>query len=312
MHYLVTGATGFLGLNTCSELLKQGHLVTGVDNNYTGSINNLSILSKFSNFNFIQQDIREDWDNFPKVDVVIQLACPASPIHYQKDPIFTWTTNVIGNYKAVEYARRNDSRIVFSSTSEVYGDPETPIQRETYWGNVNPIGIRSCYDEGKRAAESLYFDARRSYGIDVRICRIFNTYGPGMGANDGRVVSNFVVQALTNEPITIYGDGNQTRSFCYVSDTVRAILSMAQLDNVGETPINIGNPDEITMLTLADTIVDLTASSSTILFKELPQDDPRKRRPDISRARKQIHWDPRVNLRDGLESTVDYFKTLIL
>jgi UDP-glucuronate decarboxylase len=312
MNILVTGATGFLGVNTCRQLLENGHNVVGVDNQYTSALGNLEILTSEPNFQFIEQDIRENWDNLPKCEIVIQLACPASPVHYQKDPIFTWTTSVIGNLKAVDYARNHGSRIVFSSTSEVYGDPLVALQNEDYWGNVNPIGIRACYDEGKRAAESLLFDAKRFYGLDIRIARIFNTYGPGMAANDGRVVSNFIVQALTGKPLTIYGTGQQTRSFCFVEDTVSGLKALALNTEVGETPINLGNPDEITMLTLADTILDLTKSNSEIKFVDLPEDDPKIRRPDISRARKQLHWDPTINLREGIAQTIEYFKTVAL
>ena len=312
MNILVTGATGFLGVNTCNLLLKNGHNVCGVDNQYTSAVGNLTRLKAHKNFQFIQQDIRDDWNDFPKCEIVLQLACPASPVHYQKDPIFTWTTSVVGNLKAVEYARKHDSRLVFSSTSEVYGDPLVALQNEEYWGNVNPIGIRACYDEGKRAAESLLFDAKRFYGLDIRIARIFNTYGPGMAPNDGRVVSNLIVQALKGEPLTIYGNGQQTRSFCYVEDTVSGIYSLALNSEVGQTPINLGNPDEITMLTLADTIMDLTNSYSELKFVDLPEDDPKIRRPDISRARKQLHWDPTVNLREGLTQTIKYFETLVL
>lgn len=307
---LIAGSNGFLGVNACLKFLNEGFEVIGIDNNYTGTNKNFSRLMQFEGFSFLNFDIRESWSSIPSVDLVVNLACPASPLHYQKDPIFTWTTSTLGNLNAVNYCRGHSIPLVFSSTSEVYGDPLTTMQTEDYWGNVNPIGIRSCYDEGKRAAESLLFDSKRFYGLDVRVMRIFNTYGPGMSPGDGRVVSNFIVQAISGQPLTVYGSGNQTRSFCFVNDTIDALFKISSPGFLSNSPINVGNPDEITMLTLAETILDITKSKSKLVFQELPLDDPKIRRPDISRARKELHWDPKVNLRDGLEETINYFKGL--
>jgi UDP-glucuronate decarboxylase len=307
---LIAGSNGFLGVNACLKFLNEGYEVLGVDNNYTGTSRNLENLQNFKGFKYLDFDIRENWKSIPKVDLVVNLACPASPLHYQKDPIFTWTTSTLGNLNAVNFCKELSIPLVFSSTSEVYGDPLTTLQTEDYWGNVNPIGIRSCYDEGKRSAESLLFDSKRFYNLDVRVMRIFNTYGPGMSPGDGRVVSNFIVQALAGDPLTIYGDGKQTRSFCFVSDTIDALFGISAPNFRSDTPLNIGNPDEITMLTLAETILDLTESKSDLQFSELPQDDPKIRRPDISRARKQLHWDPKINLREGLEKTIAYFQDI--
>jgi UDP-glucuronate decarboxylase len=311
MNILITGASGFLGVNACKWFLERGHKVIGVDNFYTGTQRNVEQLRSFENFSFIERDVRDSWDVFPSVDIVINLACPASPVHYQKDPIFTWSTSVVGILNAVNYCKENKARLVFSSTSEIYGDPLVPLQSESYWGNVNPIGIRACYDEGKRAAESLLFDAKRFLNLDVRVARIFNTYGPGMAPDDGRVVSNLIIQAIKNQPLTLFGNGTQTRSFCFVADTISALGSLTLTNNELDTPINIGNPDEITMLTLADTILDLCESKSEITFFDLPSDDPKIRRPDISLARHHLHWDPLVNLRSGLFETVNYFKKII-
>jgi UDP-glucuronate decarboxylase len=308
MKLLVTGGAGFLGSHLCQRLLEIGHEVICVDNYYTGSNKNIDNLRTNSNFEIIRHDV-----TFPlylEVDGIFNLACPASPIHYQKDPVQTLKTNVHGAINMLGLAKRTKARFLQASTSEIYGDPEISPQVETYWGNVNPIGIRSCYDEGKRAAETLTFDYHRQYGVDIRVARIFNTYGPRMAINDGRVVSNFIVQALRNEPITIYGDGNQTRSFCYVDDLIDGIIKLFFTENIHE-PVNLGNPQPINMRTLAEEIIKIVGSSSTIEIKPLPQDDPKQREPDISKARKLLEWNPSVDRSVGLEKTINYFKTQI-
>jgi UDP-glucuronate decarboxylase len=310
--YLILGGAGFLGVNLTKALLEAGNFVCVVDNFFSSTRSNLDQFKAEENFTYIESDICNPWTDFPKSDYVVNLACPASPKYYQLDPIFTLTTSVLGTLNAITYCRKNDSVLVFSSTSEIYGDPTVPTQSETYWGNVNPIGIRACYDEGKRAAESLIFDARRMYGLDGRVVRIFNTYGPGMSAEDGRVVSNFINQALRDEPIELYGTGEQTRSFCFVDDTIAALMSICTTPTPIDFPINIGNPDEISMRTLAEVILDLTQSGSEIKFAPLPGDDPKLRHPDISRARLILHWDPQINLRQGLIQTVEYFKKLMI
>jgi UDP-glucuronate decarboxylase len=289
MRLLVTGGAGFLGSHLCDHLLKLGHTVISVDNYYTGSNENIEHLRNNPKFEIIRHDV-----TFPlylEVDGIFNLACPASPIHYQSDPVQTLKTNVHGAINMLGLAKRTGARFFQASTSEIYGDPETSPQVETYWGNVNPIGIRSCYDEGKRAAETLTFDYHRQYGVDTRVARIFNTYGPRMAINDGRVVSNFIVQALRNEPITIYGDGSQTRSFCYVDDLIEGITKLFFTDNLHE-PINLGNPQPINMNLLAEEIIKIVGSSSSVDLKPLPQDDPKQREPDISRARKLLDWNP--------------------
>jgi UDP-glucuronate decarboxylase len=308
MKLLVTGGAGFLGSHLCERLLQIGHEVICVDNYYTGSNKNIDHLKSNSSFEVIRHDV-----TFPlylEVDGIFNLACPASPVHYQKDPVQTLKTNVHGAINMLGLAKRTKARFFQASTSEIYGDPEISPQDETYWGNVNPIGIRSCYDEGKRAAETLTFDYHRQYGVDIRLARIFNTYGPRMAINDGRVVSNFIVQALRNEPITIYGDGNQTRSFCYVDDLIDGIVKLFFAEGIHE-PINLGNPQPINMKLLANEIVQLVGSTSTIETKPLPQDDPKQREPDTSKARKLLNWAPTVDRNTGLVKTIDYFRTQI-
>jgi UDP-glucuronate decarboxylase len=308
MKLLVTGGAGFLGSHLCERLLEIGHEVICVDNYYTGSNKNIDHLKSNSSFEVIRHDV-----TFPlylEVDGIFNLACPASPVHYQKDPVQTLKTNVHGAINMLGLAKRTKARFFQASTSEIYGDPEISPQDETYWGNVNPIGIRSCYDEGKRAAETLTFDYHRQYGVDIRLARIFNTYGPRMAINDGRVVSNFIVQALSNEPITIYGDGNQTRSFCYVDDLIDGIVKLFFAEGIHE-PINLGNPQPINMKLLASEIVQLVGSTSAIETKPLPQDDPKQREPDTSKARKLLNWAPTVDRNTGLVKTIDYFRTQI-
>lgn len=301
---LVTGGAGFIGSHLCDRLLSAGHEVLCLDNFFTGSRENIGHLLRNDNFKIIDHDITEPFD--APVSQIYNLACPASPIHYQFDPIKTVKTSTVGMVNMLELAQKHKARILQASTSEIYGDPEVHPQKETYWGNVNPIGPRSCYDEGKRVAETLCMDYFREKKVDIRIVRIFNTYGPRMHRNDGRVVSNFIVQALMGSPITIYGDGSQTRSFAYVSDTVDGLIKMMeQDDSVG--PINIGNPTENSMKELAEKIIALIGSKSKIVFKSLPEDDPKRRRPDISLAKKILHWEPFVSLEDGLKKTIEYF-----
>ena len=313
---LVTGAAGFLGTNLSKNLLNEGHHVTGIDNLYTGLPVNLKTLEQDKNFEFIKGDIidPETFKHLTKrFDQIYNLACPASPPHYQKDPVYTWKVSTFGTYNALEFARRQDARFFQSSTSEVYGDPEVHPQAESYVGHVNPLGPRACYDEGKRAAESLIMDYRRTYNLDTRIIRIFNTYGPHMDPQDGRVVSNFICQALRGEPITIYGDGAQTRSFCYVDDLVSGFIKLMNDENNDGQPVNIGNPDEFTIRELADMVIDITSRKSSLSYKPLPADDPKRRRPDITRAKETLGWTPTVALREGLEKTIPWFqKTLSL
>lgn len=308
MKLLVTGGAGFLGSHLCERLLELGHEVICVDNYYTGSNKNVDHLKSNSNFEIIRHDV-----TFPlylEVDGIFNLACPASPVHYQKDPVQTLKTNVHGAINMLGLAKRTKARFLQASTSEIYGDPEISPQVEDYWGNVNPIGIRSCYDEGKRAAETLTFDYHRQYGVDIRVARIFNTYGPRMAINDGRVVSNFIVQALKNEPITMYGDGNQTRSFCYVDDLIEGLIKLFFTEQIHE-PVNLGNPQPINMSILAGEIVKIVGSSSAIEMKPLPQDDPKQREPDISKAQKLLGWNPSIDRSVGLEKTIEYFKAQI-
>lgn len=309
MRILLTGAAGFLGSHLTRKLLNEGHHVLALDDLSTGSLSNLEFALNNPNFTFVEHDIRETF--FAPVDGILNFACPASPKHYQSDPVRTIETNFLGIINMLHLARRTNARILQASTSEVYGDPSITPQVESYWGNVNPIGIRSCYDEGKRAAETLCFDYKRQYGLDTRVNRIFNTYGPNMSADDGRVVSNFIVQALRSEPLTIYGDGLQTRSFCYVSDLVEAIYRTFMLEDSPQTPINIGNPTEFTMVELANIVIELSDSKSKLEFLDLPQDDPKQRRPDISRAGNLLNWEPKVLLREGIAETINYFKTII-
>ena len=291
-------------------MLQKGHDVVCVDNFYTGSKNNIAHLMDFKNFELIRHDV-----TFPlylEVDRIFNFACPASPIHYQKDPVQTTKTSVHGAINMLGLAKRTGARIMQASTSEVYGDPEVHPQTEDYWGNVNPIGIRSCYDEGKRCAETLFFDYHRQYNLDIRVIRIFNTYGPRMHPNDGRVVSNFIVQALRGEDITIYGTGEQSRSFCYVDDLVNGINSYMELETKEPGPINLGNPNEFTMKELAEKVLQLTNSKSQIIYKPLPQDDPRQRQPEISMAKKILSWEPKVQLEEGLKKTIEYFDSMDL
>ena len=303
---LVTGGAGFLGSHLCEALLKQGHEVLCLDNYFTGS--KLNILHLMSNpfFELVRHDITQPFD--VEVDEIYNLACPASPIHYQQDPIKTINTSVMGAINMLELAKQLNCKILQSSTSEVYGDPTTHPQTEEYWGNVNPIGIRSCYDEGKRCAETLFFDYYRERQVRIKVVRIFNTYGPNMHPNDGRVVSNFIIQALRGQDITIYGDGSQTRSFCYCDDLIKGLITMMETPDNITGPINLGNPTEFTIRQLAEIIIELTGSSSKIKFLPAVSDDPQKRKPDITKAKDILQWEPTVELRDGLVKTIDYFR----
>ena len=306
MKILLTGAAGFLGSHISGALLSARHEVVGIDDLSTGSISNISNLLENPSFSFIEHDVRQPINI--QVDAILNFACPASPVHYQADPVRTIETNFLGIINLLHLARETGARIIQASTSEVYGDPTITPQPETYWGNVNPIGIRSCYDEGKRAAETLCFDYLRQYGVDSRVIRIFNTYGPNMAVGDGRVVSNFIVQALNGEPLTIYGDGTQTRSFCYVDDLVSGIVKVLNLESNPNTPINLGNPNEFTMLELATKVLEITKSKSQLLHLDLPGDDPKQRRPDITKAEALLDWVPRVQLVEGIQRTADYFE----
>jgi UDP-glucuronate decarboxylase len=302
MRMLVTGGAGFLGSHLCDALLGLGHDVVSVDNFYTGSMRNLSHLKQNPSFESIRHDVTIPL--YLEVDGIFNLACPASPIHYQNDPVQTLKTSVHGAINVLGIAKRTKARVFQASTSEIYGDPEVHPQKEEYWGRVNPIGIRACYDEGKRAAETLFFDYHRQHNLDIRVARIFNTYGPRMKLNDGRVVTNFISQAIKNEPITIYGDGNQTRSFCYVDDLISGIIKLFFTEGIYE-PINLGNPTPITMIQLAQEIIELTNSESQLVFKELPGDDPRDREPDISKANSLLGWEPQISRKFGLEKTIE-------
>ena len=304
MRILVTGGAGFIGSHLCERLLGEGHDVICLDNLFTGSRDNILHLMDNRRFELIRHDIVEPI--LLEVDRIYNLACPASPVHYQYNPVKTVKTNVIGTINMLGIAKRVKARILQASTSEVYGDPQVHPQTESYWGNVNPIGIRSCYDEGKRVAETLMMDYHRQNGVDIRIIRIFNTYGPRMAENDGRVVSNFILQALRNQDITVYGDGSQTRSFCYVDDLVEGMIGMMECDGF-TGPVNLGNPTENTILEFAEKIITITGSSSRIVYKPLPQDDPKQRRPDISLAGEKLGWNPTVALEDGLRRTAAYF-----
>ncbi|MBZ8134235.1 UDP-glucuronic acid decarboxylase family protein [Afifella sp. IM 167] len=307
---LVTGGAGFIGSHLVDALLERGHEVLCVDNLYTGDKQNLDHLVNEPRFEFMRHDIC--FPLYVEIDQIFNLACPASPIHYQRDPVQTTKTSVIGAINTLGLAKRLKVPILQSSTSEIYGDPAVHPQSEEYWGNVNPIGPRSCYDEGKRCAETLFFDYKRQHNVDIKVARIFNTYGPRMGVFDGRVVSNFIVQALNNQPITIYGSGEHTRSFCYIDDLVEALLSFIDAPKGVCGPINIGNPTEITIRELAETIIRLTGSRSELVTGPLPQDDPRQRRPDISQAEQQLGWKPKTGLEEGLGRTIAYFKKRIL
>ena len=309
MKILLTGAAGFLGSHISKKLIDNNHEVIGLDDLSTGSIKNIEQLINHPKYSFIEHDVRIPYQ--AKVDAILNFACPASPVNYQKDPVRTIETNFLGMINMLHLANETGARIIQASTSEIYGDPTQSPQKESYWGNVNPIGIRSCYDEGKRAAETLCFDYKRQHNLDTRVIRIFNTYGPNMAIGDGRVVSNFIVQALRNEPINIYGDGKQTRSFCYVSDLVEGIYKLLQLDKNPETPINLGNPNEFTILELAKVVIEITNSNSEIVNNPLPLDDPKQRCPDISLAKSTLNWKPTIELREGIEKTAAYFKQII-
>ncbi len=305
---LVTGGAGFIGSHLCERLIEAGHDVVCADNFFTGSKENIRGLVGHSHFEFVRHDIVNPL--VVEVDRIYNLACPASPVHYQMNPIKTIKTSTVGMVNMLGLAKRVKARILQASTSEVYGDPEEHPQKETYWGHVNPIGPRSCYDEGKRVAEALCMDYHRQNGIEIRIVRIFNTYGPRMHPNDGRVVSNFIVQALKGKPVTIYGDGSQTRSFCYVDDLVDGLIRMMENgQSIG--PINLGNPAEITVGELAERVIKMTGSKSQIEKRTLPQDDPRKRQPDITLAKKYLGWEPKVSLEEGLQKTIEYFRSVL-
>ncbi len=306
---LVTGGAGFLGSHLCDRLIADGHDVLCVDNFFTGSKDNIAQLLERPHFEMMRHDVT--FPLYVEVDEIFNLACPASPIHYQHDPVQTTKTSVHGAINMLGLAKRVRAKILQASTSEVYGDPSMHPQIEEYWGNVNSIGPRSCYDEGKRCAETLFFDYYRQHRLRIKVMRIFNTYGPRMHPHDGRVVSNFIMQALRNQPITIYGDGSQTRSFCYVDDMVEAFLALMGSSDEVTGPINIGNPGEFTMLELAQTVLDITGSGSRMEHRSLPMDDPRQRRPDISKARQSLDWSPKVPLREGLTRTVAYFEKLL-
>ena len=306
---LVTGGAGFLGSHLCERLLAQGHDVLCVDNFFTGTRRNIAHMMGEPGFEFLRHDVT--FPLYVEVDEIYNLACPASPIHYQFDPVQTTKTSVHGAINVLGLAKRVKARVLQASTSEVYGDPEVHPQPETYWGRVNPIGYRACYDEGKRCAETLFFDYHRQHRLETKVVRIFNTYGPRMHPNDGRVVSNFVVQALKGEDITIYGDGSQTRAFCYVDDLVEAMLRMMQTAPEITGPVNIGNPGEFSIRELADLVIELTGTKSKLVSKPLPQDDPKQRRPDITLAKKVLGWEPKIELRQGLIRTIEYFDAFL-
>ena len=305
---LVTGGAGFIGNHLCRRLLNEGNHVICLDNFFTGLKKHIEDMLGNPNFELIEHDIVDPVDI--KVDQIYNLACPASPPHYQYDPVKTMKTSVLGIINMLELAKKYNATLLHASTSEVYGNPLVHPQQETYWGNVNPIGIRSCYDEGKRAAETLMMDYHRQYGVDIRIIRIFNTYGPNMDPKDGRVVSNCIVQAINNQDITVYGDGSQTRSFCYVSDLVDGAIKMMNNDKKFIGPVNLGNPSERTVLNLAEIILEMTGSKSKITYKDLPSDDPIKRKPDITKAQEILGWEPKVDIKDGLAKTIEYFKSI--
>ena len=307
---LVTGGSGFLGSHLVDRLIERGDEVVCVDNLFTGTKRNIEHLRNHSRFEFIRHDVT--FPLYVEVDEIYNLACPASPVHYQHDPVQTTKTSVHGAINMLGLAKRMSCKILQASTSEVYGDPEVHPQREEYWGRVNPIGVRSCYDEAKRCAETLFFDYHRQHGVAIKVARIFNTYGPRMHPADGRVVSNFIVQALRGEPITVYGNGTQTRSFCYVDDLIDGLIRLMDTPDDFTGPVNLGNPNELTIRELADKVIQLTTSSGGITHSELPQDDPRQRRPDISLARDRLGWAPRVELNEGLPATIEYFRELIM
>tara|TARA_B100000925_G_scaffold275037_1_gene241002 strand:- start:3585 stop:4532 length:948 start_codon:yes stop_codon:yes gene_type:complete len=306
---LVTGGAGFLGSFLCERLINENNHVICMDNFYTGQINNVKHLLENSNFQLVTHDVVVPF--YHEVDEIYNLACPASPVHYQFDPIKTNKTSVLGAINCLNLAKKLKAKIFQASTSEVYGDPNVHPQSENYWGNVNTTGIRSCYDEGKRCAETFFIDYKRTYNLDIKIGRIFNTYGPRMHPNDGRVVSNFIIQALKNKDITIYGDGNQTRSFCYCDDLIESFILLMKTNSHFYGPVNLGNPGEFTIVELAEMIISLTNSNSKLSFDLLPKDDPKQRCPDITLAKKELNWQPRINLKDGLIKTINYFNSII-
>ena len=309
LRTLVTGGAGFLGSHLCERLVDQGHDVICLDNFFTGSKSNVAHLLNEPNFELMRHDVT--FPLYVEVDQIYNLACPASPVHYQHDPVQTTKTSVHGAINMLGLAKRTKARIFQASTSEVYGDPEVHPQPESYWGKVNPIGIRSCYDEGKRCAETLFFDYHRQHNLDIKVARIFNTYGPRMHPNDGRVVSNFIVQALRGQDITIYGDGQQTRSFCYVDDLIEGFVRLMNTEPGFTGPVNLGNPSEFTMLELAEKVLNLVGGKSKLTFMPLPADDPKQRQPNISLANEKLGWKPHVSLDEGLEKTMDYFAKLL-
>nr|WP_314469646.1 UDP-glucuronic acid decarboxylase family protein [uncultured Campylobacter sp.] len=305
---LVTGGAGFIGSHLCTRFVKEHHNVLCLDDLSTGASENIAHLKNYPNFTLIEHDITKPFDYF--IDEIYNLACPASPVKYQADPVKTIETCVFGATNCLRLAKKYGAKILQASTSEIYGDPKQHPQKEDYWGNVNPIGIRACYDEGKRAAEALCSSYKQQYYVDVKIARLFNCYGPNMAKNDGRVISNFIVQALKNSDITIFGDGSQTRSFCYIDDTLDALVKFMNTDIMG--PVNIGNPEEYSIKEIAHIIISLTNSKSPIIYKELPSDDPKRRKPDITLAKERLGWTPKIGIKDGLERTIEYFKNLNL
>ena len=308
MRILITGGSGFLGSHLSENLVSQGHEVICLDNFYTGNRRNVQHLLEHPNFELVRHDVTFPY--YAEVDRIYNLACPASPVHYQANPVQTTKTSVHGAINMLGLAKRTGARILQASTSEVYGDPEVHPQTEDYWGRVNPIGIRACYDEGKRCAETLFFDYHRQNDVEIRVARIFNTYGPRMQPDDGRVVSNFIIQAIKGKDITIYGDGNQTRSFCFVDDLISGLIGFMELDENFPGPVNMGNPTEFTILELAENVIRLTGSKSKVVFKTLPQDDPMQRKPDISIARAKLGWEPKIQLEEGLVKSIKYFLEL--
>ena len=306
---LVTGGAGFLGSHLCERLLKDGNEVICVDNYFTGSKRNIEHLLSNPYFELLRHDIT--FQLYLEVDQIYNLACPASPVHYQFDPVQTTKTSVHGAINMLGLAKRNNATILQASTSEVYGDPDVHPQKEDYWGRVNPIGVRSCYDEGKRCAETLFFDYHRQHNLDIKVMRIFNTYGPNMSLDDGRVVSNFIVQSLTGEDITIYGDGSQSRSFCYVDDLIDGMVALMNTKKGFTGPVNVGNPTEFTILELAETVIELTNSKSKLIYKDLPEDDPIQRQPNIQLAMQKLSWNPSIELGEGLPKTISYFKNIL-
>ena len=309
MRILVTGGSGFIGSNLTERLLSQGHQVLIIDNFYTSDKKNIQHLIENPSLEVVRHDVTNPYS--AEVDAIYHLACPASPVHYQRFPVQTIKTCILGSINMLDLAQRLEIPILLSSTSEVYGDPTISPQHEEYWGNVNPIGIRSCYDEGKRAAETLFFDYHRQFNVNIKVARIFNTYGPNMSPSDGRVVSNFIMQALRSEDITIYGDGNQTRSFCYVTDLVSGLINLMQSPENITGPINLGNPVEFTVRQLAELIIEKTKSKSKIVYRNLPQDDPKQRKPDIGKAKKVLSWNPVIDINHGLAETIKYFSLKI-